>query len=92
MILTRSGGQWKDDELEEVASTVCATFDLVGIMATGQNRSFFVREWSFSICWTYEKLKDYLHARRKGEQNPYPGYRKLYEEAKQYDPRAHPLN
>jgi hypothetical protein len=73
--------QWwsKNPRLERAASTVCASFDIVGLMATGRNRRFFRRYWAHSICWTYATLKEYIDAR-----NPtgYHGYRRLYQEAR----------
>src|SRR5580692_12660386 len=33
-------------KLDEAASTVCATYDIVSHLATGRNRRFFVREWA----------------------------------------------
>ncbi len=73
---------WEKPEFEEVASTVCATFDIVGIMSMpgGRNRAFFTKEWAHSITWTHKKLDRYLKARGKNKHRPYPGYEGLYEE------------
>jgi hypothetical protein len=71
---------WQNDvELEKAASTVCASFDIVGLMATGCNRRFFRKHWAYPICWTYKALEKYIDAR-----NPtgYHGFRKLYKEAR----------
>lgn len=71
---------WQNDEiLEKAASTVCASFDIVGLMATGRNRRFFTKHWAYGICWTYATLEQYINAR-----NPtgYRYYRRLYEEAR----------
>jgi hypothetical protein len=67
-----------NDELERAASTVCSSFDIIGLMARGSNRRFFRRYWAYPICWTYKALEQYLDAR-----NPtgYVGYRRLYKEA-----------
>jgi hypothetical protein len=65
-------------ELEAAASDVCASFDIVGLMAKRQNRKFFVEEWRHPICWTYAVLEDYIKYRNPGG---YRGYRSLYEEA-----------
>jgi hypothetical protein len=73
-----------DDDLEEAASTVCASFDIVGIMAWRLNRRFFANEWSHPICWTFKVLKDYIDARNPGG---YHGYRRLHEEVTH---RRHP--
>jgi hypothetical protein len=73
-----------DDELEEAATMVCASYDIVGLIAKGRNRRFFIKEWSYNICWTYEILSEYLGARHPVA---YHGYRKLYGHAKRFDPR-----
>jgi hypothetical protein len=73
-----------DDELEEVATTVCASYDIVGLIAKGRNRRFFVRQWSYNICWTYEVLNEYLSVRHPVA---YHGYRKFYGHSKPFDPR-----
>jgi hypothetical protein len=77
---TPSPSWWEADEcLEEAASTVCASFDIVGLMATYGNQRVFAREWKNSICWTYAVLNKYIDKRNPGG---YGGYRKLYEMAK----------
>jgi hypothetical protein len=70
-----------DDKLEEAASTVCASFDIVGLMAKGCNRHFFRNEWAYNICWTYEVLGEYIKDRNPGG---YRGYHQLYKEARPY--------
>ena len=71
---------WKsDDDLEEAASTVCSSFDIVGIMAWKMNMKFFAREWAHPICWTRRVLEDYIEDRNKGG---YRGYSVLYEAAR----------
>jgi hypothetical protein len=70
-------GWWNtDDDLENAAATVCASFDIVGLMAKGYNRTFFVHEWARPICWTYIHLESYMKARNPGG---YRGYRELYQ-------------
>jgi hypothetical protein len=57
---------WESDhELEEAAAAICASYDIVGMMAQGLNRRFFMK-CSYNICWTYEALEGYLEARRHG--------------------------
>ena len=68
----------KDEDLEEAASTVCASFDIVGLMASWPNRRFFRKHWAPNICWTYEALNQYIGHRSNG----YRGYLRLYEKAK----------
>ncbi len=84
---------WEDDDdLEEAASTVCASFDIVGRMARGRNRRFIIRGWSYNICWTYEILDGYLCERQRNNPLAYDGYRKLYGDAKRFDPRPQHSN
>src|SRR5262245_56028487 len=43
---------WRDDpKLEDAASLVCASYDIMGIVAGWRNRRFFARFWGYSICW-----------------------------------------
>ena len=74
-----------DDKLEEAASTICASFDIVALMAFKKNRQFFAKKWAHPICWTYRDLAPYIQAR-----NPsgYQDYHKLYQEAEHYDSSA----
>jgi len=73
---------WTDnDDLEEAASSVCASFDIVGIIARGRNWKFFTKEWAHPICWTYESLQEYIRMRNP---NGYHGYRALYKAAKKH--------
>jgi hypothetical protein len=77
-----TGDWWMNDgesELEEAASLVCASFDIVAIIARGRNWKFFTKQWSHTICWTYELLEKYIEARAA-----YDGYSNLYESAKKY--------
>jgi hypothetical protein len=84
-------GSWWDRpdlaELEKAASLTCATFDIVALMAKHGNYRFFSKEWSNSICWTYEVLKGYIIYRAEHNPRSYPHYIKLYEAAKKYDTR-----
>lgn len=73
---------WNDDDLEEAASTVCASFDIVGLMAKYGNYSFFCKEWAPVIRWTYEALQEYIAERKKHRSRAFDNYRKLYERAK----------
>jgi hypothetical protein len=50
----------EDDSLEQAASLVCASFDIVGLMSKGANWEFFGIEWANSICWTFEILESYI--------------------------------
>jgi hypothetical protein len=69
-----------DDELEEAASTVCASFDVLAITVYRFNRGYFVRNWAHPICWTHKVLQPYLEHRGPG----YKGYRDLSEKAERY--------
>jgi hypothetical protein len=71
----------EDDSLEQAASLVCASFDIVGLMSKGANWEFFGIEWANSICWTFEILESYI-----ADRNPmrYRGYRELYTAAKRW--------
>jgi hypothetical protein len=73
-----------DDELEEAASDICASYDVVGILAKRRNFCFFSKEWSHNIYWTYVTLEKYLDHRRSDNPRAYHGYRKLYKRAKRY--------
>jgi hypothetical protein len=73
-------------DLEKAASLVCASFDIVALMAKYGNYRFFSREWANSICWTYEALQDYLAHRSKNNQRSYPHYNELYKAAKKHAP------
>jgi len=66
-------------ELESHASTVCASFDIVGLMASWPNRRFFIKHWAHGIRWTYKALEKYIDHRHS---NGYRGYRRLYKKAK----------
>lgn len=85
LVRTSPAENWWDDdpETEKAASTVCASFDIVGIMARGTNRRFFTTEWARPIWWTYRVLEPYIAAR-----NPdgYRGFRKLFQEAEKHQP------
>jgi hypothetical protein len=70
------------------ASTVCATFDIVALMAKYGNYSFFSEQWAHSICWTYKVLKPYINYRRKTNPRSYPNYSKLYNAAQKHDTLA----
>src|SRR4051812_25643300 len=35
----------EDEELALAAGAVCSAYDIVGIMARGKNRRFFIEEW-----------------------------------------------
>jgi len=72
---------WTDDNLEEAASSVCASFDIVGLIARRRNWRFFTSEWAHPICWTYEVLEEYIRMRNP---NGYHGYRDLYKAAKKH--------
>jgi hypothetical protein len=72
---------WTAESLEEDALSVCASFDIVGIMARGRNWKFFTREWAHPICWTYELLEEYIRVRNP---NGYHGCRNLYNAAKKH--------
>lgn len=74
---------WNDPDTEKAASTVCASFDIVGIMAQGQNWKFFTTEWSRPICWTYRVLEPYIAARSPGG---YHGFRELFRDAVKNEP------
>jgi hypothetical protein len=76
-----------DEELEEAAATVCSSYDIVGIMATGTNHKFFKKEWAYNICWTYDALSEYLRERHQANQNLFHGYRELYDAAKPFASR-----
>jgi hypothetical protein len=67
-----------DDELDKAAATVCASFDIVALMARWRNRRFFCKEWGSSIIWAYEVLEEYIKSRHPGA---YKNYRKLYTES-----------
>ena len=86
---TASSTAWwdVDDELEEAASDICASYDVVGILAKRRNFHFFTKEWSHNICWTYETLEEYVTHRRSDNPIAYHGYRKLYKHAKRFDRR-----
>jgi hypothetical protein len=73
---------WKDDKLEEAASTVCASFDIVGLMARHGNYRFFSKQWAPVICWTYQALQEYIAERNRNRPRAFDNYRKLYERAK----------
>jgi hypothetical protein len=75
-------------KLDEAASTVCATYDIVSHLAMGKNRRFFVREWANSICWTHERLENFLKDRRRTVPSAYHAYSALYKEAIRHDPRV----
>jgi len=75
---------WETDEdLEEAAATVCASFDIVSLLAKGTNRKFFIRNWAHSICWTHETLEGFLTDRRRIH-DAYRSYTSLYKDAKPY--------
>ncbi len=75
----KTGDWWKNDHaLERAASLVCATYDIVGLMAKGKNRRFFETYWAYSICWTHAVLKGYLAFIRKDNPEAYPHYEALY--------------
>jgi hypothetical protein len=76
---------WTDDTLEEAASSVCASFDIVGLIARHRNWRFFTREWAHPICWTYEALQEYI---RMGNPDGYHGYHNLYKAAKKHQHSA----
>jgi hypothetical protein len=74
----------KHPKLEQAASTVCATFDIVALMAKYGNYSFFSKEWANTICWTYDALEEYLKYRAKNNPRSYPHYGELYKAAKKW--------
>jgi hypothetical protein len=84
-------GNWWDiaanDKLEGAASAVCASFDIVGVVAKRGNRKFFVKYWSNGICWTHESLQTYLDHRHRENPSAYSSYDDLYKEAKPFDRR-----
>ena len=87
-IRNREDDWWKtDDKLQDVASTVCASYDIVARLAKGRSRRFFRRYWAYSICWTHEALTEFLRERRREVPDAYQGYTDLYVEAKRFDPR-----
>ncbi len=85
----KSRKNWWDanDKLRAAASTVCASYDIVGHLARGGNRKFFKLYWAYSICWTHEALDGFLKARRKTVPDAYHAYSELYKEAKPFDSR-----
>jgi len=72
----------KSEALQDAAALVCASYDILGIVAGWWNRRFFARHWGYSICWTYEALDDFLKDRRKSFPDAYRGYKCLYDQAK----------
>ena len=75
---------WRDDDLNEKANELCATFDILWITAKWGNKRFFTEHWAYTICWTYEALDGFLQERRgRGDPGAFYGYRKLYELAQQ---------
>jgi hypothetical protein len=86
---------WKTDrELETAASTVCATYDIVGLTADWGNFRYFGKHWAHSIIWTYDALDTYLKDRRESDNSEaYKGYCKLYKYAKKHRlPSVSPLS
>lgn len=73
------------------ASTVCASYDLIGRMALFDKIDtkvedevlaiFLLEHWSDSIVRTYENLESFLRYRREGNGDAYMGYTWLYERA-----------
>ena len=86
--MKRTDRWWDAPGLDKAAARVCASFDIIGIMAHGCNRRFFVREWAHGICWTHEALKPYLEDRRSSDPRAYHGFHKLYGDAKPYHQKA----
>jgi hypothetical protein len=79
VLAPRPAKWWEfDTELEEAASTVCASFDILAITVGWFNKGYFVKNWAHPICWTHKVLQDYLEDRDPGG---YQGYRALSEEA-----------
>ncbi|BCG73366.1 hypothetical protein MesoLj113a_45240 [Mesorhizobium sp. 113-1-2] len=76
----------RDDELENVAATVCARYAVVGVITDTDKwvRTFVAREWADNICWTHEALADYLEHRRHSSPGAYLGYTRLYDAAKPF--------
>jgi len=79
---------WKDkanDDLEKAAALVCASYDILGLVAgrlcLGR---FFARSWAHSIVWSHEALKPYLDYRRENASNAYHTYTQLYDRARAY--------
>jgi hypothetical protein len=91
-IRNKAGTEWwkSDSRLQEAASTVCASYDIVARLARGRSRRFFRRHWAYSICWTHEALDEFLRDRRREVPDAYRGYSDLYIEAKRFDPRLNP--
>jgi hypothetical protein len=72
-----------DEELEKAAATVCASFDIVGIVGRRWNRRFFTRNWAYPVCWTHEALEAYIkHRSEEQKAQAYEGYERLYKAAK----------
>jgi len=81
--------QWwhQHPQLEASAVIVCASYDLAGTVAKGQNRAFFAKYWGYSICESHEILERYLEHRRDKNPSTYPEYSALY----RYVRRRHPV-
>jgi hypothetical protein len=78
---------WKTNpELEDAASTVCASYDIVARLIKGDKHltRFFATAWAHSICWTHETLDKFLDYRADptvntgADPDAYSGYRRLY--------------
>lgn len=78
----RADNWWDSDiNLEAAASLVCGTYDIVGILAKGENRTLITKYWSHSITWTFDALDAYIKQRRKNDPLGYGEFGKLYKEA-----------
>jgi hypothetical protein len=87
----RTDDWWRtDNDLDEAAAIVCASYDIVARLARGRSRRFLRRQWAYSICWTHEALDGFVRDRRRDVPTAYRGYTGLYLEAKRFDPRLNP--
>jgi hypothetical protein len=78
--------------LNRAASTVCAFYDILGIMMqfTGHDRvhKFFVRHWANSIVNNYDAVATYIRYRRETDPKSYSGFESLYRRAKRHYRRS----
>jgi hypothetical protein len=82
--------QKEHDRWEKAAAKVCASYDILGLVAKCNLAArlhrgigwFFIREWCNSIVNAHEALRPYLAYRRKTRPNAYHGFTWLYDRAR----------
>lgn len=75
-------------KMEEAAALVCASFDILGLVARRfWMRRFFAKYWANGIVRSYDILKPYVDHRREVQPSAYRFYIELYDQAR---PHARP--